>query len=119
MHAPARFDPPLDETGAANHTAFAELAAAVAPLPATQRLPWRSDPTEPDEVAEHNLLRASRASEAMALYADRHEDELNRAGIVISDFLTDLMHLCDAIGVDFDTAAAAAARDYTCELEGL
>jgi hypothetical protein len=72
-----------------------------------------SDRDEPNR--QDNNVRASRAALALVTYAERvggggEEPETN-----LTDLLADIMHLCDALDIDFDTTAVRASRHYFAE----
>lgn len=65
-------------------------------------------------------IRASWAAQGVLAYADYLSGELGceLAGI-IADFLGDLHHLCDGLGVDFDEAVNTAIRSHHEEVRAL
>jgi hypothetical protein len=63
-----------------------------------------------------NEARAQRGAVAFVAYvAKAGEDELQTS---FTDMLADLLHLSDAIGVDFDEAVRVAHNHHDRELEG-
>jgi len=68
------------------------------------------------ECHEDNNIRAMWAAAALKEYvANTGEDEFEAT---ISDLLGDLMHLCDALDVDFDEALRRGRNAYEPESEG-
>ena len=59
-----------------------------------------------------NEDRADQARKAIAAWAIEKEQSL---GLLISEFLTDLGHLCDAEGVDFVERVQKALRSWSVE----
>ena len=75
------------------------------------------DPDDPESIVADNRRRAAKAAMVLRDYYEEHYRG-EEAETVIGDFLADLLHLCDALGVDFDERCAAGARHYCCELTG-
>jgi len=71
------------------------------------------------DPAQDNTVRAGFAATGVKAFAQRvgtyhHEDmETN-----LSDFLCDLMHLCDALGISFEDMVSRGAFHYDAELRG-
>lgn len=65
-----------------------------------------------------NEDRQDRAMGAMEDYADRLGVEIEDEGLdtVVSDFLTDLMHLCDAEDIEWGDMLRRARDHYTEEV---
>lgn len=88
---------------------------------------WRDLPSERengitydagDEVHD-NSRRASGGVVAIRAYAEQtYSGWGEELDTIVGDMLGDLMHACDALGVDFGTALRRAEGDYSCELEG-
>lgn len=104
---PARLTPPLDPDTAGVRD-FEPLVDAYPHDNFTSELAYDTA----DEVIEANTGRAMRAGLGFAAYTRRtyHSDE--EIGVAFTDFLGDLMHLADALGIDFDTAVHRAAATY-------
>lgn len=66
---------------------------------------------------EDNRIRAAWAGHAVVAFVDMVGDagELESS---ISDLLGDLMHLCDALNINFDYMIEQGRRHYTAELRG-
>ena len=63
-----------------------------------------------------NTARATFAARAVEAYACRvGGDEVN---VAVSDMLSDLMHFCDAVGLEFEDALRQADRHYGAEVRG-
>lgn len=79
----------------------------------------------PDEIRGDNNRRASRAAGAVVYAADHlvatepGAADGENVDTVIGDLLGDLMHLCDALSVDWDVLVARAERDHHAELRGI
>lgn len=67
----------------------------------------------PEGIAHDNMARAFRACRALAHYED--EDALE---IKLSDLLGDMLHLCDAAGVEFSESLRRGQLHYEAELRG-
>ncbi len=69
-----------------------------------------------DEQAD-NDARAYFAGQALVTYRDivRGDEDFDTT---ISDFLSDLRHLCDALGVNFDECSDRGAYYYEAEIRG-
>lgn len=68
-------------------------------------------------ATHRNMQRGTFAGLGLKAYAERtrcHEP----IDTVMSDFLGDLMHLCDAVGVDFDNVQCRAEINYEAEIGG-
>ncbi len=64
-----------------------------------------------------NNTRASFAAVALVAYIKRvGEDEVETN---VSDLLGDIMHLCDALGIDFDDMIHRGLRHYDREVKGM
>lgn len=74
---------------------------------------FRYDVT-PEAVQHDNTRRAGFALTALLAYSTYGVD----ADCIISDLLSDLRHLCDALGEDFDTESERGARHYAAEIRG-
>lgn len=75
-----------------------------------------STDTDPQRRAD---IRASWAAHGVIAYAEYVGGELQSAvSDVILDFLGDLQHLCDGLGVDFDEAVDTARRFHREETNG-
>ena len=68
----------------------------------------------PEAVQHNNTRRAGFALTALLTYAEFGVD----AETIICDLLSDLRHLCDALGEDFDTESARGERHYAAEIRG-
>ncbi len=84
-------------------------------LPTALARPTTHDP------AEKNLRRAARSLRVLRAYAieccgGRDDDE--EYDTSVGDLLADLMHLCDLLGLDFDSACAMAAVHHEAEVNG-
>lgn len=60
-----------------------------------------------------NTAHAGMALQALASYA---EEAGSDQGSLLSDFLADVMHLCDALGVDFGAQVTQGRRHYDDEI---
>jgi hypothetical protein len=70
--------------------------------------------------ADDNAQRASFAGLALKAYNARVcPGGGEPPETVLSDLLGDLMHLCDALGEDFDALASTARMHYQAELDGV
>ncbi len=72
-----------------------------------------------------NTIRAQRAAVAIKAYAKVTNASEEAPYTVIQDFLSDLMHLCDALldeegeePLSFDACVSSAEHHYDCELHG-
>ncbi|WP_201453729.1 hypothetical protein [Rhodococcus sp. WAY2] len=65
-----------------------------------------------------NGVRALRAGDGLISYARICTTDREEALTVFGDFLGDLHHLADAMGVDWDEAQRRGAVHYTAELYG-
>ncbi len=77
----------------------------------------RSDSIDPESLRANNMLSAAAAYVAVDAYA-RHRKQLKSesAHTTICDLLSDVHHLCDALGVDWD--AVSNGRYYDDEVTG-
>lgn len=69
-----------------------------------------------EDYQADNTARASFAATALVAFVKRvgeNEMETN-----VSDLLADLMHLSDALGIDFDNAVYAGRNHYEAEIRG-
>jgi hypothetical protein len=86
-----------------------------------QREPTTTIPGGEWDPERDNDIRATRGALALVTYAQRVAggsltDEIAAAG---SDLLSDLRHLFDALGADWEAAVASADRNYRDEILGL
>jgi hypothetical protein len=72
----------------------------------------------PEACADDNTLRAELAALAVRAYAERTGVLGEEPALAISDLLGDLMHLCDALGLDFQGLVDRGAYHYEPELRG-
>ncbi|MBF4194644.1 hypothetical protein [Mycolicibacterium phlei] len=72
---------------------------------------------QPKDHARDNSARAARAAHTLADYWDRQGDD-GDAAAVMSHLLADMMHLADALGINFSDVRHAAEYHYTFEVEG-
>lgn len=86
---------------------MSDLADAVASAPAHIR---------DEDYRDDNTARASFAAQALVTFVERAGE--NEMETNISDLLGDLMHLCDALGIDFDEAVDDGRVYYEAEVEG-
>lgn len=63
------------------------------------------------EQAPENVERAARALRALRAYKSAGSDEQEGLG----DLLGDLRHVCDMLGLDFETANASGRGHHACE----
>lgn len=70
------------------------------------------------ECVADNTRRAGFAAVGLLAYADRVRDNDEDFGTIISDFMGDLMHLADLLGVDFDEQLDRSRVHYEAELRG-
>jgi hypothetical protein len=70
---------------------------------------------EPADVQHDNTRRAGFALMALQAYAGTVGTD---ADSIISDLLSDLRHLCDALGENFDIESERGARYYGAEIRG-
>lgn len=84
-------------------------------------LPWDGDgrwrnTLKPEDITHDNTRRAGFAVTGLTAFAEETgaEDEN-----IVSDFLCDLMHLCDALSVDLTDEMDRARVHYTAELRGV
>jgi len=88
------------------------------------RLPWDGDGTmrdgsAPADIVHDNTRRAGFALDALRGYADRIG--AGGSGPIeqdIRDLLSDLRHLCDAVGADFEDLTRLAASYHNSEVHG-
>lgn len=92
----------------------AQLAAAFA---GTTR-PNFTDDYDEDSQVHDNGVRALRAGDGLITYARTCNTAREEAMTVFGDFLGDLHHLADVMGVDWDEAQRRGAVHYTAELYG-
>lgn len=78
---------------------------------------WRDRHIGDTDPQADNNARASFAALALVTYTDKVGDS-GELGTQISDLLGDLMHLCDSLGVEFDSAVDTARMHYTAEIRG-
>jgi hypothetical protein len=69
---------------------------------------------KPEDTQHNNTRRAGFAVTALLAYSQYGVDP----DTCISDFLSDLRHLCDALGEDFDTQSARGQNHYAAEIRG-
>ena len=69
-----------------------------------------------NDARADNTARASFAAHALVAYA-KHAGEEGFSDQV-GDMLCDLMHLCDALSVDFDDELSRAQNNHKSELRG-
>lgn len=64
-----------------------------------------------------NTARATFAAEALVVFGERTgaTDDLTTT---VTDLLANLMHFCDAVGLEFDTEVGRAGYHYSAELRG-
>lgn len=75
----------------------------------------------PEGVKADNNLRAAWALKGLTEYVERtfgapEEEDFDT---LIPDLMSDLLHLCDAVGVDIDQALYKARDQYEDELRGV
>lgn len=70
------------------------------------------------DPASANNRRAIRAGLVVRSYRDIAGDSEEPTETVVSDFLADLLHFCDAASVDFDEALRVAGSNYGAEVRG-
>ena len=71
-----------------------------------------------DSQVHDNSVRALRAGDGLITYARICNTDQEEAVTVFGDFLGDLHHLADAMGVDWDEAQRRGEVHYTAELYG-
>lgn len=71
-----------------------------------------------EACADDNATRAEFASIGVKAYAKRVGTLDEEPALTISDLLGDLMHLCDALGEEFDALVDRGRGHYEPELEG-
>ena len=73
---------------------------------------------EYEDPSADNGLRAEWAIVGLRAFAERMRllDETPR--LVIGDFLANLRHLCDALGIDFADVSASGEEHHYCEIRG-
>lgn len=82
-------------------------------------LPAREDGT-PVGIREDNNRRAGSALLAFNAYSEHcHGDSAEPIDDGITDLLTDLLHLCDLLELDFAALEDKARGHYQSELEGI
>lgn len=69
------------------------------------------------DFAADNAAQAGFGAVALVAYVKRCGENEMEANV--SDLLACLMHLCDALGVEFDDAVHQGRRDYNAEIEGV
>lgn len=75
------------------------------------------DVDDDDECTRrNNTVRAARAARALLKYSDQLDDVDRLHEDLICGLITDLRHLCDALGVDF--ARASIDDHYRYEADG-
>lgn len=70
-----------------------------------------------EDYRADNTARASFAAQALVTFVERVGE--NEMGTNVSDLLGDLMHLCDALDIDFDEAVEKGRWHYEAEIEGV
>lgn len=71
-----------------------------------------------DTQSRDNGVRAANAAEGLIAYARPIGLETEELTMVFGDFLGDLRHLADAVGVDWDAVDERGQDHYRCELYG-
>ncbi len=85
-------------------------------------LNWQQDGTfrgntgRAEDTRHDNVMRAGHAVEA--LHAYDMTTNTRSLDVHVADLIADLMHLCDAIGEDFETEVQRAQSYYQAEIEG-
>ncbi|MGR7464166.1 hypothetical protein ACU60T_23350 [Klebsiella aerogenes] len=89
-----------------------EQVAVTAPIPALVALIVEADQTQGTEP--DNAERSALAAEILCYFASRTGQ--TRSGdpvdTIMVDLLTDVMHLCDSLDIDFQGALAVAAMHH-------
>lgn len=82
--------------------------------------PMRYDGT-PDGIKQDNDLRACWGLLALSAYAKRTygKGSAEPWEAMLSDLVSDLMHLSDAVGADVEAVLSTARRNYEGELRGI
>lgn len=70
------------------------------------------------DCADDNALRAEFAAVGVKAFAKRTGVLDEEPETAISDLLGDLMHLCDALGLNFDGLVESGRQHYDLELRG-
>lgn len=68
--------------------------------------------------AMDNLLRASFALGALRPFAERTGLEHDDLTTILGDFLADVRHLCDALGLEYGVLDGVAHGNYASEIGG-
>ena len=79
-------------------------------------LPTVIDHITGDDAQEDNTVRAQFAALAVRAFADRVCPGGEEIETLIGDLLANLMHLCDAAGIDFDDRLRNGRRHYDAEV---
>ncbi len=72
-----------------------------------------------EDFVEDNTTRAQFAALAVKAFGDRVAPRGEDTETLIGDLLADLMHLCDAAGIDFDSCLHMGNRHYDAEILGV
>lgn len=78
-------------------------------------------PNGPYDAQRDNDIRANRGAIALVAYAQRVSGGslTDEAASTVSDLLSDLRHLCDGLGIDWEAAVASSDINYRDEILGL
>ncbi len=76
---------------------------------------WRYTVDVAADIQHNNTRRAGFAMHAVHAFLQRVRGDDEAA---IRDLLCDLMHLCDALGLDFDSEVEAGRVNYDTEVQG-
>lgn len=74
--------------------------------------------TSPEAQVQDNTRRAGFTVPALRAFSDTVRLHGEDVDTVISDLLGDLLHLCDALGHDFDALLERGCSHYEAEVEG-
>ncbi|MEU2006967.1 hypothetical protein ACH47B_37845 [Rhodococcus sp. NPDC019627] len=92
--------------------------AQLATASARKTRPNFTDDYDDGSQVHDNGVRALRAGDGLICYARTCNTDQEETMTVFGDFLGDLHHLADAMGVDWDEAQRRGAVHYTAELYG-
>lgn len=98
---------------------FSEVVKRTRDLPLPSKDSHIAGTYEPQDNRDDNALRAEFAALAVKAYARRTGVLDEEPELAIKDLLGDLMHLCDALGLNFEGLVESGRYHYDCEVRGV